>query len=162
MEIYRFRGINYKGKREYVFDPKGSYIRVNGEFVKEKFSSLPVSDEDTELSVLLKANPHIKSRVKGIKNVKKQIYYLKVWLLTEANDLTVLKNHDKRGFKKYHLDHIFPISMGFKEQIPPRVIADMRNLQFLYHRKNIKKSDDITDESRLLINEIIKSYEKTI
>jgi hypothetical protein len=117
-------------------------------------------EADPLCAYMLKNNPHIKSRVKGINNIKKQIYYLKVWLLTESNDLTVLKNHDKRGFKKYHLDHIFPISVGFKEQIPPKIIADMRNLQFLYHRKNIKNSDDVDENSRKLINEIIKTYEK--
>jgi hypothetical protein len=159
MDNTKYRAINYKGKREYVWDPKGTWVRRNNEFVKEA-SVIIVNPEELEqkkeLQILLKKNPYIKNRVKSIKNIPKKIYYIKVWLLTEANDLTILRNHEKRGFRKYHLDHIYPIHSGFKNQIPPEAIAHIDNLRFIYHTKNIKKGGEITEESINLINNIIK------
>ena len=77
-------------------------------------------------------------------------------IAVQLNDLTKLRNYNKRGFRKYHLDHIFPISQGFKENISPDVIGNIKNLQFIHYRKNIKKKNDITEESIKLINDIIK------
>lgn len=159
MENIKYRAINYKGKREYLFDPKGTYVRQNGEFVKEG-SIIDVNSEELEqkreLQLLLKQHPHIKNRVKSITNIPKKIYYIKVWLLTESNDLTQLKNHERRGFKSFHLDHIYPVIGGFNNQIPPEVIANIKNLRFIHHRKNIKKGSEITDEARAIIESIIK------
>lgn len=157
MDDTRYRAINYKGKREYVWDPKGSWVRKNNEFVKcDKTNDNNDLILIKELKELLKLNPYLKNRVKGIKNVSKQIYYAKVWLLTEANDLTILDNHKKRGFRSYHLDHIYPISEGFKNNIPVEAISNIKNLQFIHHRKNIKKGNDINDNAVKIIEEIMK------
>jgi len=155
----RYRAINYKGKRLYVWDLKGKYIRQGNEFVKE--GKIPVVDnEELELNkiflALTKNKPFLKKRVKHIKNIRKKIYYVKVWEITEANDLTILKNHHKRGFRKYHLDHIYSISEGFKNDIPPEAIGNLGNLRFIHYKKNIKKGGDVDDEGREVINEIIK------
>ena len=159
MDNTRYSAINYKGKREYIWNPKGKYIRQNNEFI-DITKKVIVDDSEIalkkELQLLLKANPYIKNRVKGIVNIAKKIYYIKVWLLTEANDLTKLKNHEKRGFRQYHLDHIAPIIFCFNNQIPPEVASDIRNLRFIHYRKNLKKSDTIDDEGRRIIEEIMK------
>jgi hypothetical protein len=159
MDNTRYTAINYKGKREYIWDSKGKYIRHNNEFINTT-KTVVVDDNELalkkELQTLLKANPYIKNRVKGIVNIAKKIYYLKVWLLTEANDLTQLKNHERRAFKGYHLDHIAPIIFCFNNQIPPEVAADIRNLRFIPHKKNIKKGGEIDDDGRRIIEEIMK------
>ncbi len=41
----------------------------------------------------------------------------------------------------YHIDHIFPVSYGFKLKIPVEVMADINNLQILEASENIKKSN---------------------
>lgn len=45
----------------------------------------------------------------------------------------------KRG-REYHLDHIFSISEGFKQNIPIHIIASKYNLQMLYHSTNTSKN----------------------
>jgi len=45
----------------------------------------------------------------------------------------------KRGFNNYHLDHIYSVAKGFKNNISPKIISMPENLQMLYWRENIKK-----------------------
>lgn len=155
----RFRAINYKGKREYIWDPEGDYIRKSDKFVKEIIKKKVSSKEEEfkkEFQKLTKNKPFLKRRVKHIKNVEKKVYYVKVWMITEDNDLTTLKNHEKRGFRKYHLDHIYSISEGFKNNIPPEAIGNIENLRFIHHKKNIKKGGEVDNDAKLLIEKIIK------
>jgi len=48
-----------------------------------------------------------------------------------------------RSFRQYHLDHIFPIMEGFRLNIKPKIIANPNNLQMLWWRDNIIKSDKL-------------------
>lgn len=110
-----------------------------------------------ECRVLVRNNPTLKKRkLSKIKDVDKRLYYMKVWIITESNPIHKLKNAKKRGFSrnKYHLDHIFPISVGYHENIPPEVIGDIRNLQFIKGWKNIEKGNTVTYKAKLLIQEI--------
>ena len=161
-DIIRFRGINYKGKREYVYDPKGKFMLQGDKIVKfeGKPPSKKIINKDAnltkEINAWLKKCPKVKSKVKGIKNLEKKLYYIKVWVLTEANDLTVLNNHDRRGWKSFHLDHIFPISAGFKEGISPELIASMINIRFVHYRTNLRKRDTITERAEKILVEFKK------
>jgi len=58
---------------------------------------------------------------------------------TEKNDLTQLENHEKRGRTNYHLDHKYSITEGFKNNVPPKVIGHIANLEFLPHKVNESK-----------------------
>lgn len=49
------------------------------------------------------------------KDLRKYIYYIKVWVETE-NNAVKLPNIHLRGVN-YHLDHITPISYGYKNNI---------------------------------------------
>lgn len=74
-----------------------------------------------------------------------ELYYEKVWKITEKQNLELLPNFEKRGnikFKKdaYHLDHRFSISEGFKHSIPPEIIGNIINLEMLPALENIHKS----------------------
>ncbi len=149
--------ITYKGKTEYLWDSDGDWIRSKGKFEIDKTKNKKVTTKLTrEFNTLTKGIPYIKNRVKGIKNAEKRLYYAKVWILTEANDLTKLKNHKRRSFKGFHLDHIYPISQGFKQGIPPEAIAHIDNLQFMPAKRNLKKRDTITESTKKLITEIQK------
>jgi hypothetical protein len=157
-----FKRIRYKGKMEFLYDPKGNYIYVGGEFKKVTDNPKKKDPEEQklkkELTALFKLNPYLKKRVKHIKNLAKKVYYAKAWFLTEKNDLTVLKNHEKRGFRKWNLDHIFPISAGFKRGIPPEIVANIKNLRFIPHKQNMKKRDEVIPEAETIINQILKEY----
>ena len=155
MEVLRFRGINYKGKREYIFDPNGTYIRINGRFVKENVHNNEEKSLKKKINKLLSENTKIKAKVKGIKNLHKKLYYIEVWIATEKNDLTKLKYHDKRAFRGYHLDHIFPISEGYKRNIPVAVISDINNLRFVHFRVNLKKRNMVTEEAEGIIEKLL-------
>ena len=149
--------ITHKGKTEYIWDADGNYCRSNGGFIIDKDKKNVVTSRlTTEFNKLVKDHPYVKNRVKAIKNIEKKIYYAKVWILTEANDLTKLKNHKKRGFKKYHLDHQYPVSQGFKSGVPPEAIAHMDNLQFIPAKRNLKKRDSVNEASERLIKQIQK------
>ena len=150
MEL-RFNQIVYKKKKRFIVDPDGDFILSNDKIILDT-NKLKLKKE---LDTLLKTNPLLKNRIKGISDLEKKIYYCKVWIITENNDLTTLKNHTKRSFKGYHLDHIFPISQGFKLNIPPEAIGNIKNLQFIPRKRNMKKRDDITETTTKLINDII-------
>jgi hypothetical protein len=159
-----YRRVKINNKIEYVWDPNGAWVRAKNKWTLASKVEKPKDPEEEalkkEIAAVVKGNQYLKRRIAKIKNLHRKLYYAKVWKLTEQNDLTVLKNHDKRGFKKYHLDHIYPTSAGFKNGIPPECIADIRNLRFIHHRKNMKKRADITDEGIDIINNLLVEYKK--
>ena len=151
MENLRFIKIIYKKKPRFLVDPEGDYIIKDGKIVADEARK----KTDKELDVLLKGNAYLKTRLKDIKDPDKKLYYAKVWLITEANDLTKLKNHSRRSFKGFHLDHIFPIAEGYKNNIPPEVIGNIKNLQFLARKSNLKKRDLITEKGEKIVKDLL-------
>ena len=115
----RYRAINHKGKREYVFDLKGKYVRTNGKFVIAG-KKVVVDPEEAKLKKefndLVKGKPYIKSRVK----------------------------------------YINPISIGYENDVPPEIIAHIDNMRFIHHRKNMKKSNILTEEGIKIMARLLK------
>jgi hypothetical protein len=66
-------------------------------------------------------------------------YRRKVYYWTAKNDLTLLDHHEKRGKFGYHLDHRYSITEGFKNNVPPKVIGSIYNLEFIPYNVNIVK-----------------------
>jgi len=66
-------------------------------------------------------------------------YRRKVYYWTAKNDLTLLENHEKRGKIGHHLDHKYSITEGFKNNVPPKIIGSIHNLEFIDHKENCKK-----------------------
>ena len=67
--------------------------------------------------------------------------------VTYLSEKTYLKNIDdinpdrlQRGHLTFHLDHIYPVILGFINGIDAELIADARNLQILTHDENRNKS----------------------
>lgn len=69
-----------------------------------------------------------------INKYRRRVYY---W--TEKNDLTQLEHCEKRGRTNYHLDHKYSIMEGFNNDVPPKVIGHIANLEFLPHEVNESK-----------------------
>lgn len=76
-----------------------------------------------------------------------------VWYYTNQNDLSTLKNYNKRARVEisgsYSLDHKLSIKNGFKEGIDPKIVGSIDNLEFIPSMNNsIKNSkNSITKES---------------
>jgi predicted transcriptional regulator len=100
-----------------------------------------------EIRKICKKHPKIKQKIKNIKDLDKKLYYAMVWGVTESQPLHILENFDKRGWKNHHLDHIYPISMGFKEKIPPEKVGNIKNLRFIPYTENLDKGFKVTTES---------------
>lgn len=66
-------------------------------------------------------------------------YRRKVYYWTSKNNLTLLENYEKRGRTGYHLDHKYSISEGFKNNVPPKVIGSIDNLEFICYTDNLSK-----------------------
>jgi hypothetical protein len=83
-----------------------------------------------------------------------ELYKMEVMRLTFENDLTKLENWSKRNlYHLYEIDHIYPISRGFKNNIPAQLIGNINNLQIIPRKENRSKSDKI-----LIIPEHIKEF----
>jgi hypothetical protein len=74
---------------------------------------------------------------------RKREYYKRVWQITEDQNISELFGDKKRGFNDYHVDHIVPISYGFKNGIDPLVIGDKSNLNPLFCKDNMKKGQKL-------------------
>ena len=107
-----------------------------------------------QIRKITKKYPKIKRKIKNIKDLDKKLYYAMVWEVTEQQPLYILENSDKRGWKNYHLDHIYPISMGYKEKIPPEEVGNIKNLRFIHYTENLDKGSKITNESRNALRRI--------
>ena len=119
--------------------PKIKKKIINKDNISEKIKK--------EIRVICKKYPKIKQKIKNLKDLDKKLYYAMVWEVTESQPLYILENSDKRGWRNYHLDHIYPISMGFKEKISPEKIGNIKNLRFIPFEENIKKGSTITSDS---------------
>jgi len=111
-----------------------------------------------ECKSLIKSNPKIKrKKLHRMKDLDKRLYYIKVWIITESQPLSKLRNSSKRCWKGagcHHLDHICSISYGFLNNIPPEKIGSMDNLRFIHWTKNIRKGSTMTEASHRALRRI--------
>lgn len=83
----------------------------------------------------------------GDERKSRKRYRNRVAYLSRQQDLSALPNFELWGEAGgYELDHKYSISEGWKNNIPPEIIAMKHNLQFLEKVPNIKKGGkcDIT------------------
>jgi len=75
----------------------------------------------------------------------KQLYYNEVHKITKRQNIKSLKHYEKRGKSRkgtdnYQLDHIIPISEGFRNNIDPNIIGEITNLRFIPWKENILRN----------------------
>ena len=64
-------------------------------------------------------------------------------------------NNTKRDHKTFHLDHIYSIACGFREQIDPKIIASPINLRIVTSKENLIKNA----KCNMSKEELLKKYE---
>lgn len=78
-------------------------------------------------------------------------YKFLVCLATRQQPIQNLESFDKRGPTgkdgAFHLDHIYPITQGFENKIPPEIIGHICNLRFIPWKENISKGNRLTNEA---------------
>jgi 5-methylcytosine-specific restriction endonuclease McrA len=107
-----------------------------------------------QIRKICKKNPKIKPKIKKIKDLDRKLYYAQVWEVTESQSLNILENFDKRGWKNHHLDHIFPIYRGYLQNISPKRVGNIKNLQFIPFEENLSKGYQLTAESKNALRRI--------
>ena len=74
----------------------------------------------------------------------KKRYARDVWRVTRQQPIYTLENHNKRGRcgenGAYQLDHVVSIHEGFHNNISPKVIGHINNLQIIPWKTNLLKS----------------------
>lgn len=76
---------------------------------------------------------------------EKKKYYNEVHKITKRQPIETLEFFEKRGKAKkgtdnYQLDHIIPISEGFRNNIDPNIIGNISNLRFIPWKENILRN----------------------
>lgn len=96
------------------------------------------------------------------KRDNKQIYYQSVYRLTRIswNNHFDKINPEKLDRSKWDLDHIFSIYEGFKQEIPPFIIAHWTNLRMLEPRKNYSKGARCDKTKEQLFEDVFNDSRK--
>lgn len=113
---------------------------------RKKITKTETSNRQKKLKLIreiYKKYPKIKKKIKSIKDIDKRLYYAKVWYITESQPIHTLKNFELRSFWGHHLDHICSISEGYKNNISPEIIGNIKNLQFIPWDENYKKGSKV-------------------
>lgn len=91
-------------------------------------------------------------------------YRRKVLWVTNQQEIQALQNFDKRGKAgqpgAYNLDHKYSIIEGFKNNIEPKVIGNIHNLEMLPWKDNVKKHKKCSITLDELINKIKEHEDK--
>jgi hypothetical protein len=82
-------------------------------------------------------------------------YRARVWLITEKN--ISADDNSKRGRTAFHIDHIFPISKGYRYGIPSSLMGSANNLKLLPFKENIVKSNKIQEIPETILNYITEN-----
>lgn len=84
-------------------------------------------------------------------------YELEVLKITRQQPIKLLANYNNRGNSgvdgAYHLDHKYSIIEGFKNNIKPELIGNIKNLEFIPWKENLKKRAKCSITIEELINE---------
>ena len=100
------------------------------------------------------------NRIATSKKNEFQSYRSKVVRLTKLNvkNLPEFNSHDPNI---YHIDHIVPCWYGFKNKIPPEVIASVMNLQVIPAQENMRKGAKMTNKSKEVLKKLIEFQQWT-
>jgi hypothetical protein len=114
-----------------------SWLKMNSIFTKVGEDSVVIK------GILAKRNISYEQYLQDISTFKK--YKNIVWIITKQQPIETLENSDRlRGLAgvdgAYQLDHMVSIREGYDNNIDPKEIGDIKNLQFIPWKENLNKS----------------------
>lgn len=97
-------------------------------------------------------------------NISELKYYRKIainrTITMYRNNSNIINPHNlKRGHKLYHIDHKFSVKRGYLLGLPVEIITHPANLEMLYYRDNMVKSDKCSITIQDLLNSIVNFNE---
>jgi hypothetical protein len=133
----KFSDLNLTCKNGHIYDTKYASFRRGNRCIRCFYDSMMIDIEDIK---------------------KFQEYNRKVRLMTSVTYRKNKKIIDPLDLKSkfYHIDHIYSVSDGFKNNIDPKIISSVYNLRIISMKENLKKGSksDITIE---LLTEMFNS-----
>ena len=130
------------------------WLRQDTDFAEHEDTALATIVDADLRKKLVEIYSELEFTHKKIKDLEKRLYYAMVWYHTEQQPLYVLENHDKRGWKEYHLDHIYPISKAYYQNIPPEKVGNIKNLRFIHHKENMIKGNTVNEDAKNALRRI--------
>jgi|3_EtaG_2_1085321.scaffolds.fasta_scaffold76326_2 hypothetical protein len=123
-----------------VSEHQKDWLRKNSVFTKTGEDSVRIQ------SILKEKNISYEEYLSELSEYKK--YQRQVRSITNNQPIHTLENYDKPRDKcgvsgAYQLDHIIPVRLGFEWGIEPERIGDISNLRFIDWETNLKKSDKL-------------------
>ena len=104
----------------------------------------------------------LKNKWTPLKYVKDYtIYKNRVWSVTRKQNLKELENFDKRGTVRaggHHIDHMYSMYQGFKNNIPPYILGSIVNLEMVFGTDNISKGAKCSIELNELYFKFFKNF----
>lgn len=83
-------------------------------------------------------------------------YELEVLRITRQQPINLLSNYENRGNSgvegAYHLDRKYSVIEGFKNNVEPKLIGNIKNLEFIPWKDNLKKRANCSITLEELIN----------
>ncbi len=152
-------GIHYK------ISPKTAYkIGISPKIVGSKLIILTKSSYGSIRALITNALPKIKKEVKALGFIKEfRRYHAAVIRKTnkiykEFKD-TINPDNLSRGKQgknnNYHLDHIIPINICWKNKISVELCSSLENLKIIPWRDNISKNGRLLNEHKYLLEQLI-------
>lgn len=138
--VYRMCFLKFVG----MINPETLYSEQIAFYVGDKVKAWKSLNKCTQSKII-----HLKP--KPSKNIEKRQYVKQCWVITE-NNKHLLSDIDKRCFKQYDIDHIVPISYGYKHNISATLIGSIDNLRIMPNKDNLNKGTSITKEAIELLN----------
>jgi hypothetical protein len=140
-------------------------VSANKEIQKKKAETFKKNNGVDNISQLLKTQDKIRETmlktgrwISEKDRDDKLLYEFKVRKLTEKQNIKILENYELRGPVEkdgWHLDHIYSIYDGFKNNIPIHIIANINNLRMIPAKKNQSKNFRSEIHIDDLINKIL-------
>lgn len=126
--------------------PRGSKNKDNSKVIeanKKKVNYLKLITKEQRLQGIAKRLGYTTYEEYQATLSEWELYKNEVWRVTNSQPIHLLENFSKRGASgvegAYQIDHIYSVYKGFRNQVPPALIGDIKNLQMLPWEENRKK-----------------------
>ena len=132
---YKLLSTNYKGS-----DKKLKVVCPSGHTYKTSWDNFKQGYRCKQCWEIKRGKNYTKEELKRFKFFRRSVTQLTA-INYKKYYYKINPNKFKRGFKFYHLDHVYSVADGFRNNIQSKIIANPNNLQMLWWKDNIIKRD---------------------